>query len=153
MKNIVKSLLLGSFLLFLSACENENSVTSNSNANLPAAKINQENLLLIMQSIKDNKKLSEFNIQRDSCIDRNCRRQAKYSFFENAFTEHGFSHIDTFKSYIDLVKSESEFSELFGAWGQIFMPTFECISKDECKAWLINSGKITESEITKMNTQ
>ena len=147
MKNITKSLLISSFLLFVVACGNEKSELSSSSANLAAAEINKENLLLITQSLKDETKLREFKKQSSSCSDRDCRRKVKYNFFENTLADIGFSHIKTFKNFIVLFKSvpqneplqlnQSEDSQLLGAWGQIFMPTLECISKDKCKAWLI----------------
>lgn len=155
MKNIIKSLLLSSFLFFIVACENEKSELGSSSDILTAAAINMENLQLIMQSLKDETKRSEFKLQSGSCSDRDCRQKAKYSFIENAFSDKGFSHIKTFKSFIETSKlgqqNEPKLSKLLGAWGQIFMPTMECVSKEKCKAWLIESGKITQLELKELS--
>lgn len=85
-----------------------------------------------------------------------CQRKMLYEAYESAFSEAGFSQIETAIKYkekaeeLALVAPTVSSQKLLINWGQAMMGVYSCLGNSSCKEWLLETGRLSESDLGKL---
>ncbi|MGI3005169.1 hypothetical protein ACRTDJ_19110 [Shewanella algae] len=123
-----------------------------------AAEITMENVERISKtSALSDAGLISFQQNLAQCNkDNSCQSKAIYEMYESAFSEAGFSQIETAIKYKEKTEELAKMTPTMNSqkllinWGQALIGVYSCLDNSSCKEWLLETGRVSESDLGKL---